>query len=225
MQTDKRFIPLGKKFRDRLNLSREDVIEDLLKYGTHISTYTLRNYETGTQDMPLTIMHHLCHIYDCTINQFLAERNQQDDRFKKADYVTYDLTKDYMLIVNKHQEKAYDIKSNIKDDHEIYAHAILGYDCRNTLLPEGSRLIYQASDKYQIKLKNTYDYYIISKTESINGKSYEKTFVTKAKEIEDSTRPKLVQYFFDGKVEHIASTAFLKMVEGLVVKIIIDVKK
>ena len=37
---------------------------------------------------------------------------------------------------------------------------------QNTLLPEGSRLIYQASDKYQIKLKTLIDY-IISKTESI----------------------------------------------------------
>ena len=225
MPNEKRFIPLGKHLREKLRLSREDVILELAKYGTQISTYTLRNYESGDQDMPITIMHHLCQIYDCSIHQFLAERNKQDTNLKTADYLTYDLTKDYTMTLKANQDKAYDIKYSIKDDQEIYAHALLGYDCPNTLLPKGTRLIYQPGDKYYMRLKDTYDYFIISKTEMIGSKAYTKTFLTKAKEIYESTRPKLVQFFYEGKVEHLSSKAFIDMIDGLVVKIIIDTKK
>jgi len=215
-------IPIGVSMRKIKRLSKEDVVNKLKELGSSISIYTLRNYEAGETDMPTSVLINLSKIYDCSVYDLLDYQYKKNNYLPMANYETYTLNHDHQLISNKKRDLPYNFMTNITNGAYDYAHAMLNYDDPNTNLPQGSRLIYKRRDYFDIKVQEDYDIFLVTKSFTENDMKGSKTFFTKAKLIANSRNPKLVQYFEDGKTEHMSSKYFNAMIDGVVVKVIID---
>lgn len=217
-------IPVGFLMRKTRRLSKETVVEKLKELGSDISVFTLRNYEAGETDMPISILINLSKIYKCSFYDLLGYHYNMENKLPMSNYDTFTLTSKHQLVSKNNADAPYDYMTNIASNTYDYAHAILDFDDPNTNLPKGTRLIYKRRKNFDIRVNEESDLFLITKSSEIKGVRYSKSFFTKAKLVAISEKPKLVQYYENGKVEHMSLKYFTSIMDGVVVQIVMDLQ-
>ena len=218
----KKYLSVGKIERENQRLTVPQVIEALKDYNITINKQTLYNYENGTSDMPVSILTALANIYNCRLDDLIypvaiAPLKTENVRY---DVHLYDASKN--LTKENKYNYIYDPQKNRFDHHDQMVHAIFTSDDMDTGFLEGTRVIYRKTGDIKFKISETYNYYLIGVTELIDHKEITKSIFTKAKIIKNSVTPRIVQYFYQGHVLHMAEKSFMELVEGIVVKVIYD---
>lgn len=219
---EKKYYAIGKYERELNRLTVPQVIEELKFHKIYINKQTLYNYENGTSDMPMSVLIALAEIYHCTLAELLQVYIPTSKK-EKSEY--YELN-GYNELLNTYPidrlEDTFDLKKNIFHSKYIMTHVILFVDDVDTGLPKFTRIIYRKTGGFKFNLTTDYNYYFISIPDIVDGIVTTRKHFTKAKVIENSVTPRIVQYFYKGQVAHIAEQYFKEMVEGIVVKVIYD---
>ena len=219
---EKKYLSIGRKEREKHKMTVPQVVEELKKVNIHVNKQTLYNYENGSNDMPLSIFIALANIYDCDFNDLIYPIIVDPIKVEPVPYEVYGYNKVDKLYYKNKYKNVYQPDANRIDDIDQMYHVIFDIDDIDTGFLKNTRLIYRKTGDFKFKISSSYNYYFISKIVKIDGKDITRGFFTKAKFIKNSVTPRIVQYFYNGQVEHIAEKQFLEMVEGIVVKVIYD---
>jgi transcriptional regulator with XRE-family HTH domain len=223
MISNSKYPKIGVLQRRQSRMKRETVIDALAKYGISISTSTLSNYEGGHTDTPASILAHLALIYKCSIEDLY------DSDYKVNTFNLKHPNNSYVLSRNSNRlednfETQYDVLTNLGSQYNDYMYVILNENDPYLHLPKGTRLVVKDVEAYKIPIHNAFDYFLITMDIKENGLLASKTFLTKAKRVMESQKPKLV-YYIDrfGQEAFMSEQGFQSIITGLVKKIIIDV--
>jgi len=219
-----KYPEIGRNVRNRLRMKRQTVLDELKKYDISIGLNTLSNYESGITDTPASVLIHLAKIYDTDI-KYLFNR----DQLEVLDFIFYpDKTMSLSRNSNRLTEKGerlYDLNKNVTSPHISYKYIILEEDDPYMHLPKNTRLVYKEADGNLISINDEFDYFIIAQDVPQGHNRVSKEYLTKAKKVQESQKPKLVYYInHTGEEAFMSEREFLDSIQGVITKIIIDIK-
>ncbi|MBU1093014.1 MAG: helix-turn-helix domain-containing protein [Firmicutes bacterium] len=219
-----KYPKIGRYARNSLRMKRQTVIDELKKYDISIGLNTLSNYESGITDTPASVLLHLAKIYDADIKYLFSK-----DELEVLDYFyfpnkTLSLSRNSNRLTEK-GERLYDLNKNVTSPHINYKYIILEEDDPYMHLPKNTRLVYKEADGNLISINDEFDYFIIAKDILEGNNMVSKAYLTKAKKVQESQKPKLVYYINHiGEEAFMSEREFLDSIQGVITKIIIDIK-
>ena len=219
-----KYPKIGRRARNSLRMKRQTVIDELNKYGISIGLNTLSNYEGGFTNTPASVLIHLAKIYETEI-KYLFDRDEVgvfDEIYFPNN--TLNLSRNQNRLTEK-RERLYDLHKNVTSPHISYKYIILEEDDPYMHFPKNTRLVYKEADGNLISINDEFDYFIIARDVPQGYNYVSKTYLTKAKKVQESQKPKLVYYINHiGEEAFMSEREFLDSIQGVITKIIIDIK-
>lgn len=218
-----KYPKIGRDIRNKRRLKRQTVIDLLKKEGVSISINTLSNYESGITNTPASVLMHLANIYQTDIENLYDWESRTSLKGIYFPDLTYGLSRVSSKLIKK-REELYVLHTNIVSPYISFKYVILEEDDPYMHLPKKTRLVYKEVDGNPISINTEFDYFIIAMDVTEKYKTISKTFLTKAKRVEESQKPKLVYY-----INHVGEEAFMseqkfkQCIQGVITKIIIDI--
>jgi len=227
-----KYPKIGRIMRERAGYTQGQVTTLL---ENQYSVSSIRNYEIGSRDAPVSYLIALSNIYLCTM-QDLLDKDKKYHMYSNIDMLNYSYVNHQSKIEKPDVKVAYSYERNIHIDKYSYLYYLLMADDLTLNLPKGTRLLVQLKGKEMIDVNFSEKIYLIS----VNKKShpdfdYEnlfdvdldlkttetKQFFTKAKLVKDL--PNKTVMYYDGKITRLMSyRSFKNMIDGVVHKYIFD---
>ncbi|MFH2117464.1 MAG: helix-turn-helix transcriptional regulator [Bacillota bacterium] len=202
------------------------IVEQLEKLGVHISRNTLSNYEVGNTDTPASIMAYLSKIYRCDIEDLYEWKYLANIKGRYSPQKTYYISNN-TLKPKETDVVDYSPTQNMSGKTDDFSYYILDDENPYLHLPRLTRLVVKSVEGLKTKIHDEYDYFLVNMDVK---KKYEydgmknTTFLTKAKRVEESQKPRLVHYIDHvGQQQFMSEQRFTNSIVGLVTKIIIDI--
>jgi DNA-binding XRE family transcriptional regulator len=199
------------------------------------SVSSIRNYENGDRDAPVSYLFALSSLYCCTLNDLFDEEKTYN-MFSNIDMLNYSYVNHISNIERPIVKLAYSYDRNIHTDKYNYLYYMLTADDVTLNLPMGTRLLVQMKGKEMIDVYYKERIYLISadkeshpdfdyekpfQIDSSSKTTETKQFFTKARLVKDLSN-KTVMYY-DGKIiRHMNYRKFKNMIDGVVYKYVYD---
>jgi len=219
-----KYPKIGRDIRNMRGLTRQTVVDLLKRKGVSIGLNTLSNYESGITNTPASVLLQLANIYKTDIASLYDIKSQREIEGVYYPDLTFGLSRSSNRLIKK-TEFMYVLHTNIVSPYISFKYIILEEDDPYMHLPKNTRLVYKEADGNLININPEFDYFIIATDIKENYNTVSKTYLTKAKKVEESQKPKLVYY-----INHLGEEAFMseqkfkQCIQGVITKIIIDIK-
>jgi len=227
-----KYLKIGRVMRERAGHTQSYLASLLDK---KFSVSSIRNYENGDRDAPVSYLLELSNIYQCTLSDLFDEEKTYY-MFSNIDMLNYSYVNHVSNIERPEVKLAYSYDRNIHTDKYAYLYYLLTADDVTLNLPKGTRLLVQMKGKEMIDVNYKEKIYLISadkqnhpdcnyenpyQTDSNLITTETKQFFTRAKLVKDLSN-KTVMYY-DGKItRHMNYRKFKSMIDGVVHKYIFD---
>jgi transcriptional regulator with XRE-family HTH domain len=230
---------LSADVRKRAGFTQAEVVREV---KNQISINSLRNYEAGLRDTPASVLMLLSKLYECSIETLLDHTFFSTDI---KDYTNFStaistLDNDVPILKSAESQAIYHLDQNINTDRYEYRYVVLEKSDETLHLPAGTRFLVQlaGSKKIDIIEEEERIYLLTSNKYRFPNKKNKKnhirghtpnristTFLSKASLLNTYVDTKLVIYYDAGKLKTTNLRSFRSMVDGIVIKIIIDCDK
>jgi transcriptional regulator with XRE-family HTH domain len=228
----KNYTKIGRIMREREGYSQSQLALLLEK---KFSASSIRNYENGDRDAPVSYLLALSNLYCCTLNDLIDEEKTYY-MYSNIDMLNYSYVNHISNIARPEVKLAYSYNRNIDTDKYSYLYYLLTADDETLNLPTGTRLLVQMKGKEMIDVNFKERMYLISvdkeshpdqgyenqvQPESNSNATETKQFFTRARLVKDLTNKTVLYY--DGKiVRHMNYRRFKNMIDGVVYKYVFD---
>ena len=203
--------------------------------GNRYSVSSIRNYEIGERDAPVSYLLDLSTLYHCTLPD-LFDEDKTHYMYSNIDMLNYSYVNHESKIEKPDVKFAYSYDRNIHTEKYDYLYYLLTSEDETLNLPMGTRLLVQMKGKEMIDVNYKERIYLISvDKETHPDYDYEKCFhinphfkttetkqfFTKAKLVKDL--PNKTVMYYDGKIVRCMNyRKFKNMIDGVVHKYIFD---
>jgi DNA-binding XRE family transcriptional regulator len=228
----KKYLKIGRLMRERAGYT-QNYLATLLECQFSVSS--IRNYENGDRDAPVSYLMALSKLYCCTLND-LFDEEKTFNMFSNIDMLNYSYINHISNIERPIVKVAYSYDRNIHTDKYSYLYYLLTADDETLKLPAGTRLLVQMKGKEMIDVNYKERIYLISvdkknhpdqgyesqiQPDSNSNNTETKQIFTRARLVKD-LKNKTVLYY-DGKiVRHMNYRSFKNMIDGVVYKYVFD---
>ncbi|MFH5881202.1 helix-turn-helix domain-containing protein [Liberiplasma polymorphum] len=223
---------IGRVMRERVGYTQCHLATLLDK---KFSVSSIRNYENGDRDAPVSYLLALSKLYRCTLNDLIDEE-KTFYMFSNIDMLNYSYVNHISNIEKPVVKVAYSYDRNIHTDKYTYLYYLLTADDVTLNLPSGTRLLVQMKGKEMIDVNYKERMYLISADKQnhpdfnyekpfqidSNSKTTEtKQFFTRARLVKDLSN-KTVMYYDGEIIRHMNYRNFKSMIDGVVYKYVFD---
>ena len=230
------FPKIGRLMRERAGYTQTSLVELL---DNQFSVSSIRNYESGERDAPVSYLFALSHLYRCTLPD-LFDEDKNYYMYSNIDMANYSYVNHKSIIEEPIVKIAYSYERNIHIYKYEYRYYLLLKDDITLKLPKFTRLLVQMKGKEKIDVYYFEKMYLISVSKDTHpdydyanpihynsepgfkaDSTATKQIFTRAKLIDDLPN-KTVMYYDGDIIRFMNYRSFKNMIDGVVHKYVYD---
>lgn len=229
---------VGRNMRNRYRMSQEDLYEAL---GGKFSLNSIKNYEKGLRPAPVNYLLLLAEYYSVSLESLIDHSPYTKINHEIIPTNLYEYVNHESIITTPKEMIDYNIKENIDQNRYEYMYYFLTEDDQTLNLPWGTRLLVRLKDNQPIDVTDEEQYYVIrvdkethpdygyhfkeaddKNPKKANLRQGSKVILTRARLVSDIKNAKYVMYYDGSTIRHMAYRKFIEMIDGVVIKVIIE---